>query len=135
MFAMGLKLPGPPSAVNCVDWKLSNSSLTAGSLPGRCRSRVIVTGNFTPLSKFASSVSFLIRQRDQFWKRYRPPDKIRPFLFQIHTIRLVTATFLIAKRKTMNWTTRLTEPKLRALVRVCISSIYQRKRSRLFYEE
>jgi len=35
----------------------------------------------------------------------------------------------------MNWTARLTKHKVRALVWVCISLIYQRKRSHLFYEE
>jgi hypothetical protein len=56
------------------------------------------------------------------------------FLFQIQTIRLVKATILIAKRKSMNWTTRLTKHKLPALVRVRISPIYRRKRSSLFYD-
>jgi hypothetical protein len=47
------------------------------------------------------------------WSR---PAKRRLLLFQMQTIRLVTATFLIAKRKSMNWTPKLTKHKLPALV-------------------
>jgi hypothetical protein len=56
--AMGWQVPGPRSSVNCVNLKLNNSGLASGSMPGRCSSRVRVTGNFTPLPKVASSVSF-----------------------------------------------------------------------------
>jgi hypothetical protein len=66
--------------------------------------------------------------------RWRPPAKW-PFLFQIHTIRLADTTFLIAKRKTMNWTAWLTKHKVRALVGACRAAAYRRKRSHLFYEE
>src|ERR1700674_3182047 len=58
MLDMGLQLPGPCSSVNCVKLKLNNSGLASGSMPGRCRSIVRVTGNFTLLPKLASSVSF-----------------------------------------------------------------------------
>jgi hypothetical protein len=53
----------------------------------------------------------------------------------MQTIRLVNATFLIAKRKSMNWTERFADHTLPALVGVCNQLIYQRKRSRLFYDE
>ena len=46
--------------------------------------------------------------RNGRWNPVRAPrgahQENGPFLFQIHTIRLVNATFLIAKRKSMNWT-------------------------------
>jgi hypothetical protein len=58
MLAMGQQLPGPRSSVNCVNLKLNNSDLAFGSMPGKCSVRVKFTGNFTPLPKLASSVSF-----------------------------------------------------------------------------
>src|ERR1700693_2050461 len=58
MLAMGWQVPGPRSSVNFVKLKLNNSGLASGSMPGRCSNRVRVTGNFTPLPKLASSVSF-----------------------------------------------------------------------------
>jgi hypothetical protein len=38
------------------------------------------------------------------------PEKSRLFLFQMQTIRLINATFLIAKRKSMNWTGEVNKP-------------------------
>src|SRR5271169_4601653 len=62
-------------------------------------------------------------------------DCKQPFRFQIHTIRLLIATFLIAKRKSMNWTRDSAPLNLLALDRVYPSLAHRRKRSRLFYEE
>ena len=53
-----------------------------------------------------------------------------PLLFQMQPIREVQPTFLIAGRESMNWTGRSTKHKLSALVGVCWSMAYRRKRSR-----
>ena len=66
MLAIGWQLPGPRSSVNCVNVKLNSSGLASGSMPGKCSSRVRVRGNFTPLPKLASSVSFFSAQRGLF---------------------------------------------------------------------
>jgi hypothetical protein len=167
---MGWQVPGPRSSVNCVNVKLNYSGLASGSMPGRCRSGVRDTGNFTPLPKLASSLSFFFPgPRSISWNKrpeslraamngprqeqVRPlrcspplsrrgflevvpripasegpgyskcgaamklgqnewmsPEKSRSFLFQIQTIRLINATFLIAKRKSMNWTDEVDKP-------------------------
>src|SRR5258708_704609 len=137
MLAMGLQFPDPRSSVNFVNLKLNNSGLALDTMPGRRKCRVRVTGNFTLSPKLASSISFLFLTVQKYAGQFSDSHHQRnvPFRFRIQTIRFIYATFLIAKRKSMNWTRSDHTSKLLALVRVCHLSGYRRKRSYLFHEE
>jgi hypothetical protein len=153
--AMGTYLPGPPTSATTSNLNLNKPCLASGSMPSRYASREAGAVNFTPLPRLASSVSFFsagsrpilgscrMLRLDLFGLtiplrgplRRKLPRKSVSFRFQMQTIRLVNATFLIAKRKSMNWTESLSNHTLPALVGVCCLVISRRKRSRLFYDE
>ncbi len=121
----------------------------------RARPGIAVGENFTPLLERVSSVYFghwsgqpslpslatdpaktVLKRNSQgrevCTKGVYFATKGRLFRFRIQRIRVVNATILIASRKSMNWTPRSLNRKVPALVGVCFSSAYQRKRSCLF---
>ncbi len=92
------------------------------------------TGSYIPAFRTPSVINQQKSRRFESWFMKNSAQK-EPFRFQIHSIRLLIATFLIAKRKSMNWTRAEPAFNLLALDRVYPSLAYRRKRSCLFYEE